>query len=108
MATDDNNYVDLKGTAQYMKLLFKEYNENESSEQKFDITWKGKSSLAPSSSPVYLQVYNRTTEFWEDLDSDDSSSANTKFTLTGTKSTNLSDYYDDNYVISVRVYQEII
>lgn len=105
--TDDDNYVDLQGTAQYMKFLFKELNENETNEQKFTITWRGKSSLAPSSAAVYLQVYNRTSGQWETLDSDSTTSANTKFTLTGTKSTNLSGYYDSNYVISVRVYQDV-
>jgi len=105
--SDDNVYVDLQGTARYMKFLFKELNENESNEQKFNITWRGKSSLAPSSATVYLQVYNRTSGQWETLDSNSSSPANTKFTLTGTKSTNLSGYYDSNYVISVRVYQDV-
>jgi len=106
--SDDNVYVDLQGTARYMKFLFKEYNENESSEQKFDITWKGKSSVAPSISPAYLQVYNRTLGQWETLASNNTSPANTKFTLTGTQPTNLEDYYDANYVISVRVYQDVM
>lgn len=106
--SDDNVYVDLQGTARYMKFLFKEFNENETNEQKFTITWRGKSSLAPSSAAVYLQVYNRTSGQWETLDSDSTTSANTKFTLTGTKSTNLSGYYDSNYVISVRVYQDVM
>lgn len=106
--SDDNVYVDLNGTARYMKFLFKEYNENESSEQKFTITWRGKSSLAPSSATVYLQVYNRTSGQWETLDSDSSSPANVKFTLEGSKATNLSNYYDEHYVISVRVYQDVV
>ena len=104
--SDDNVYVDLQGTARYMKFLFREFNENKSGTQKFTITWKGKSSVAPSTSPVYLQVYNRTLEQWETLASNNTSPANTKFTLTGTQSTNLGDYYDSNYVISVRVYQD--
>lgn len=106
--SDDNVYVDLQGTARYMKFLFKEFNENETNEQKFTITWRGKSSLAPSSAAVYLQVYNRTSGQWETLDSDSSSPANTKFTLEGSKATNLSDYYDEHYVISVRVYQDVM
>jgi hypothetical protein len=105
---DDNVYVDLNGTAQYMKFLFKEFNENESNTQKFTITWKGKSSVAPSSSTVYLQVYNRTLGQWETLDSDNTSSANIKFTLIGAQLANLSNYYDSDYIISIRVYQEII
>ena len=108
VGTDNDTYVDLQGTAQYMKFLFQEVNDNETNEQKFDITWKGKSSLAPSSATVYLQIYNRTDEIWETLDSDNSSSADTKFTLSGTQSTDLSDYYDENYIISARVYQEVI
>ncbi|OQB00647.1 MAG: hypothetical protein BWY21_02372 [Parcubacteria group bacterium ADurb.Bin216] len=107
IGSDDNVYVNLEGTARYMKFLFKKFNENESNTQKFTITWKGKSSVTLSTNPVYLQIYNRVTGQWETLASNNTDLANTKFTLIGTQSTNLSDYYDNNYVISVRVYQEV-
>jgi hypothetical protein len=106
VATDDDTFVDLEGIAQYFQLLFKELNGNENDTDDFKITWKGKSSLAPSSSAVYLQIYNRTTESWTTLLSNSSANANTEFTLEDTVSTGLSDYYDENYIISVRVYQD--
>ncbi len=106
VATDDDTFVDLEGTAQYFQLLFKEPNGNENNTDVFTVTWKGKSTLAPSSSAVYLQIYNRTTESWTTLVSNSSASANVEFTLEDTVSTDLSDYYDTNYIISVRVYQD--
>lgn len=105
VGTDNDTYVDLVGTQQYFEFLFKEPNDN--STDSFRITWKGKSSVAPSSYPVYLQIYNRTTTSWTTLTSNNSASANTKFTLTHDITTSMSDYYDANHVISARVYQDI-
>lgn len=64
------------------------------------------STLAPSSSTVYLQVYNRDTELWETLDSEDSANADEDFVLSGDVSSSLTDYYDSNYWISFRIYQD--
>ena len=36
-----------------------------------------------------------------------STAEDTEFTLTGGKTTSLSDYFDNDYVISCRVYQEV-
>jgi hypothetical protein len=105
VVTDDDTYVDLKGTSRYFKYLFKEYNEGEKVEQ-FVITWKGKSTKAPSNSTVYLQVFNRDSSEWETLSSNDSTNANTKFTLSGSKTSDLENYYDGDYIISVRIYQD--
>ena len=88
---------------QYSVFLFKNKNTDQ---ETISTTWTGKSNLAPSSSTVYLQIYNRNSTTWEPLDTDSTSSVNTNFTLTGTKTTNLSNYFDDNYWISCRVYQQ--
>jgi hypothetical protein len=106
VATDDNNFVDLEGVNEYSKFLFKEYNDNASAEV-FTVTWKGKSSKAPSGATVYLQVYNRNTSEWENLDTESSASANTEFQLSGSVSSDVANYYDANYLISCRVYQEV-
>lgn len=106
VATEDDTFVNLVGASTYFKYLFKEYNENNSSEP-FVITWKGKSTLAPSSSAIYLQIYNRASEEWESLDSDNSSNANAKITLSGSKNSDLENYYNEDYIISCRVYQEV-
>jgi len=65
-----------------------------------------KTSIAPSASTVYLQIYNRTTTNWETLDSNNTADANVEFTLLGIQSSNLSSYYDDNNFVACRVYQE--
>lgn len=104
VATDDDTFLDLEGSSQYFKLLFKRAN---SSADSITVTWKGKSTLAPSSSTVYLQIYNQNTSAWEALDNDASTGANTEFTLTGSITSNQSNYYDTDMVVSCRVYQEV-
>ena len=106
VTTDNDTYVDLVGTHEYFQFLFKEPNNNSTDD--FRITWKGKSTVAPSSHTVYLQIYNRTTSTWTNLTSNNSASANTKFTLTYDVTTGMSDYYDANHVISARVYQDVM
>jgi hypothetical protein len=54
-----------------------------------------------------MQIYNRTTAEWENVDFDNFTTENTKFTLTGGKSTNLDNYYDVDLWVSFRVYQEV-
>ena len=90
---------------QYSVFLFKNKNTDQES---ISTTWTGKSNLAPSSSTTYLQIYNRNSTTWETLDTDSTSSVDTNFTLTGTQTTNLSNYFDENYWISCRVYQQAI
>ena len=105
VGTDDDDFVDLEGNGVYQKFLFKEYNEDNNNTDNFVITWKGKTTLAPSDSSVYLQIYNRDTPSWETIDTESSANANTEFTLSGIKTTSLSDYYDEDYVVNCRVYQ---
>jgi hypothetical protein len=66
-----------------------------------------RSTLAPSSSTVYLQVYNRNTTTWDTVDFDDSSAADTDFVLE-TFMSDLTNYKDGNSVISSRIYQEVL
>jgi hypothetical protein len=68
------------------------------------LTWNGQSTLAPSASIVKLQIYNRNTTTWNDVDDDSTTAADTDFNLTGTIP-NLTNYVIGG-VISCRVYQE--
>jgi len=68
------------------------------------LEWEGQTSLAPSSSKVYLQIYNHVTTTWDEVDTDDFSAADTDFTLTGVVA-NLTPYKDASNIISCRVYQ---
>jgi hypothetical protein len=70
------------------------------------VTWEGQSTLAASSSTVYLQVFNYNSGSWETVDSDSTAAANTDFILTGYIDTNVSNYYDVGNVVAFRIYQE--
>lgn len=68
------------------------------------IEWEGQTNIAPSSSTVYLQIFNYNTSLWETIDSDNTSSVNTDFTLTANV-LDLTDYKNANNITSCRVYQ---
>jgi len=91
-------------SGQYATFLFKDTND---SQEQFSRSWNGQSSLAPSDSTVYLQIYNRTSGLWENWASNDSAEADTDFTLEGSKTTGLSDYFNANFEIACRVYQQV-
>ncbi len=93
-------------TNEYAEFLFK--NKNDNTTDSIQVTWDGQSDVAPSSSTVYLQIYNRTTEEWETKDSDNSSAVNTDFELTSTITANLNNYYDVSGWVACRVYQEAV
>lgn len=101
--SDDGNYVAQSATDQYTITQFKNKAENDTDE--IHVTWIGKSSLAPTTSAVVLQIYNRSSASWENLTSNTSSPADTDFTLTASKTTNLDQYYDGNNWVSFRIYQ---
>lgn len=69
-----------------------------------NLEWEGQSDLAPTSSTIYLQIYNYDTPEWETVDSDNTTAADTDFSLSG----NIADLtnYKDNNTITCRVYQE--
>jgi hypothetical protein len=60
--------------------------------------------LAPSLSTVYLQIYNTSSDEWETVDSDNSSNADTDFSLIASME-DLTNYKNISNVISCRVYQ---
>lgn len=103
VVAQDLVYEDQSSTDDYAVVLFK--NKGNSPTDVINVSWVGKVSVAPTTSTVVLQIYNRNSTTWETLDSDNTSSANVPFTLTGTKSTGLSDYYDGSNWVSCRVYQ---
>ena len=100
-------------------------NQNTNSIDVITATCKLKVSIAPETSVVYLQIYNRNTTTWETIDQMPTMfgtsltsfgdvdavygtiGENVEFTLSGVVATNLSDYYDGNNWASFRVYQEV-
>lgn len=87
--------------AKYAIHQFKDY---AGVETKGSFEWKGQSNCAPSTSTVFLQVFNRISQEWENLDSENGVGANIDFTLNGSIP-NLDNYKDGNTIVSCRVYQ---
>jgi hypothetical protein len=85
--------------------MIHEYKDYTGSNTHCVLEWEGKTSLAPTSSTVYLQIYNQITTTWIEVDHDDTSDADINFILTG-EIPDLTDYKDGNSLISCRVYQE--
>jgi hypothetical protein len=100
--SDDADRAAQTATDEFAIFEFKDYAGDNTT---LDVTWDGQSDLAPSSSTVYLQIYNQNTTTWETLDSDSATVANTDFELTGSKA-DLTNYKDGNDYVSCRVYQE--
>jgi hypothetical protein len=104
VATDDDIRVQQCSTGGFTLHLFKRQNSNNT--DFIYITCQVQSSLAPTSSAVYLQVFNNTSGLWETIDSESLVGADIDFNLTGSVITNLSDYYAVGNWVYFRVYQE--
>ncbi|MBU0847630.1 hypothetical protein KKH23_10630 [Patescibacteria group bacterium] len=105
--SDDNIYVQQCATErdeEFTIFLFKRQHSNNT--DSIEVTWKGKTDVAPSESTVYLQIYNRNSTTWETLDFDDATAVDTEFTLEGEQATDVGDYYDGENWVAARVYQE--
>jgi len=100
--TEDGVRVSQSSTGDNSIFLFKNKNTQQDN---ISITCNTRSDLAPLSSTVYLQIYNRNSLEWETLSSNNTALANIDFDLTGTQTTNLSNYFDANFWVSCRVYQ---
>ena len=70
-----------------------------------DLECELQTDLAPSSSTVLLQIYNRNTPAWETVDSDNTTGANIDFSLI-VHIADSTDYKNGSNVISCRVYQD--
>jgi hypothetical protein len=102
VSTKDDVRVDQTATDEFAIHQFKDY---VGAVVSCTLEWEGQSDLAPSSSIVTLQIYNRDTSEWDTVDSDNTTGADTDFILTANIA-DLTDYKDENSVISCRVYQE--
>jgi len=98
--TYDGQRVGQVGTLDYMLHQFKLFIP----ENNGTVLFKGQTTLSPSASPVYLQIYNRISGLWETLDSNNSASAYMDFRLSGDIS-DMTDYKDHDQVVSCRIWQ---
>jgi hypothetical protein len=101
IATRNNIQVGQTATLGYMIHQFKSF---VGSNTNCTIEWEGQSTLAPSTSTVYLQIYNRNTNTWDTLASDSTTTRDINFELSADIN-NLTNYKDSRNVISIRVYQ---
>lgn len=100
----DGVRVDLAGaTGKYLLHQFKKTNENRTDDISVRIV--GRSSYAPTSSIVYLQVWNGTTLSWDTIDSENLAGANADFDLTAKVLSNDANYYDFGNQVAFRIYQ---
>jgi hypothetical protein len=97
----DDDRVEQEATEQYAIHQFKDFVGTNPSTA---LEWEGQSGLAPSISPVYLQIYNQDSNLWETVDSNNTEAADTDFILEA-DILDLTDYRDGSNVISCRVYQ---
>jgi hypothetical protein len=85
-------------------FVFKVRNAFLSNADRVTITWNGKSSVAPSSNPVSLDIWNNTLSAWVSASTDNFTAADTPFTFS--VATSGSAFYDNNYFAYVRVYHQ--
>lgn len=104
VATDDGTRVGQTGALEFMIHQYKNFVGNNTH---CTLTWNGQTDLDPSLSTVYLQIYNRDTTTWENVDSYSASTVSTDFNLSG-EILDLTNYKDASNVISSRIYQEAI
>ena len=107
VATDDNIYVQQCARDildPYGIFVWKDKNDNENDTIVSNCILK--TSIAPSVNPVLLQIYNHDINEWENLDFNSTANADTEFTLSGTVSEYLDEYYD-NFWVTHRIYQKV-
>jgi hypothetical protein len=64
-----------------------------------------RSTIAPSESTVFLEVWNTAIEEWQIIDFNSTAAENTDFYLEEIIKENVSNYFDDDYEIAFRIYQ---
>ena len=102
VASDDDVYVCETALSGYVVHQYKVY---AGSQTEVIIRIKMKSSLAPSESTAYLQIYNQNTPVWETIDTDNTTVADTEFYLEAYVG-DLTNYKDGSDVVSIRIYQQ--
>jgi hypothetical protein len=109
-SNDNSSYVGQLAAGEYAIHMFKDTVTGSS----VDLTWSGKTDLAPSTSPVRLQVYKvAATAGWVNAPGasavNNTAAADADFdltsTLSGTTTPTLADCLDGSNVLACRVYQ---
>jgi len=102
--SDDNTYQDITGTG-FLILQAKKRNSNDT--DAITINIRSKSTLAPTTATIYMQLYDYNLDAWETVDTDNVTAVNTEMTLTVNKTSTATDYYNEDKYVTVRLYQEV-
>jgi hypothetical protein len=98
----DSVRVGVTGTSgQYLLHQYKKLHDNRTDRVKIEVNLR--STLAFTTSTVYLQIWNGITNSWETLCTNNKLSSNTDVSLYGDVSD--TSYYDFHNEITIRVYQ---
>ena len=101
VAINDTDRVSQIASSEYAIHQYENYVDAEAN---CVLRWKGRTTLSPATSTVYLQIYNVNTNTWEIKDSDSTSAVDTDFELTATIM-DLTEYRDITDSITCRIYQ---
>jgi hypothetical protein len=102
---DDGDYFIQTGS----KYLIKEYKQTwTNNSDKPSFVWMGRTTYSTLLSPLLIQIYNVSTNTWETLATINNLPADIDSPyITVTQSTNVSNYYDSNFVVTFRTYQQV-
>lgn len=99
------NTTDVSVTTNVGPYMVHQFAKHNASAQQINVTWTGKVGRPASAATVHLQIYDFNTSAWEDLATNTTVAANTSFTMTGTQSASVANYYNASGFAYIRVYQ---
>jgi hypothetical protein len=98
VATSDNLYDSLT-SATSSRLAYNFKKASTTNTDQITVTWEGQVSVSTTTS---LQIFNYVSGLWTNLETNASPTGGSDFTLTGTQSTSLSEYYDGSNIVTAR------
>ena len=101
---DTDNEVRVGQSADDTNFTIHQFKDYAGGETSCTLTADVQSDYAPSTSTVYLQIYDYNLDEWETVDSEFEEGANTDFVLTAPIA-DLTDYVEDG-IMTCRIYQE--
>ena len=105
VAIDDSDYFIQYGS-EYMIQEYKKKWINNTDIPSF--SWKGRTTQSTTFSPLFIQIYNVVGATWETLVRETLVVADTDVAYTVTQSSNPTNYYGSNNIVTFRVYQQVL
>lgn len=105
VAGDDEDYF-IEYGSEYMIRNYQRQGADNTSTPQF--TWRGRTTVPTTSSPMYIQIFNVNSSAWETLAVANILPPDTDFSVTVKQTSNPSNYYDSRNMVTFRSYQQII